>query len=270
MRLRGNEAVAAEATERRVYRSSEGAYVGGVCAGLADYYELDTIVVRILAILLAFLTFGAAVLVYLALWAHIPLEPERSVPYDVMPESAESSAFGCVDCTSGNADNRTSGIPVLARLAIAAGLMLLFLAVAMGVSPLVPGTSWWQFWPLCFLMVGLCLIIIPIRTRHEAIWHAAGIVLTSCAASMLPMSLGIVSWSTVVSAFSTMWPLVLAAAALFVYGVHSRRGVFVLGAAFCLVAFCALGIVFFAVPGEIETLLFYTPSGRMFRIAVVF
>lgn len=262
--------MAAEATKGRLYRSSEGAYVGGVCAGLAEYFELDTIVVRILAILLTFLTLGVAILVYLALWAHIPLEPGRSVPYDVMPESAESSAFGCVDCTQGMSDNRKSGIPVLARLAIAAGLMLLFLAVAMGVSPLVPGTSWWQFWPLCFLMAGLCLIIIPIRTRNEAIWHAAGIVLTSCAASMLPMSLGIVSWSTVGSTFSAMWPLVLAAVVLFAIGIYCQRNALIVSSAFCLVAFCVLGIVFFAVPGEVETLLFYMPSGRMFRIAVAF
>ena len=260
--------MAADVTEKKLYRAGDGAYVGGVCAGLAEYYELDAIVVRILAVLLAMLTLGMACLVYLALWARIPLEPEQKALFDVMPESAESSAFGCVDYSYDSSGNKKCGIPVLARLAVAAGLMLLFLVVALGVSPMVPGTEWWQFWPLVFLMTGLCFIIIPIRTRHEAVWHAAGIVLTSFSASALPMSLGIVSWNTVGYAFESFWPLVLAAVVLFVAGLYRKRGAYLLGAAFCLVAFCVAELMFCMVPGEMGSLFLYMPSGRKFFIYI--
>ena len=261
--------MATYATERRVYRVREGAYVGGVCAGLANYFELDTIVVRILAVLLAGLTLGIACLVYLALWARLPLEPESGAPYDVMPESAESNAFGCVDCFAGNDAEKAVGIPVLARLAIAAGLMIVFLAVAIGVSPLVPGTQWWQFWPVALLMTGLCFIIIPVRTHYEAVWHAAGIMVTAISASILPMSLGIMSWNTIPCAFERLWPLFALVVALFVIGLYRGTDALLLASAFCFVAFCLMGITLCVIPGELEALLLHMPSGHSVRIAVV-
>ena len=230
----------------------------------------STIVVRILAVLLTALSFGLAILVYLILWAHIPLEPEQSSLYEVTPESAESSAFGCVDCSPCDEDEARSGIPVLARLAVAAGLMVLFLAVSMNVSPLLPGTSWWQFWPLASLMAGLCLIIIPIRTKREVLWHVAGIVLTSVSASVLPMSLGVMSWNTVGCAFWAFWPLLLGAIVLCVVGLRYGHRAYLLGAAFCLVAFCVFGLVFCAVPGELESLFLSLPTGKMFKLEIGF
>ena len=259
--------MATYATERRVYRVREGAYVGGVCAGLANYFELDTIVVRILAVLLAGLTLGIACLVYLALWARLPLEPESGAPYDVMPESAESNAFGCVDCFAGNDAEKAVGIPVLARLAIAAGLMIVFLAVAIGVSPLVPGTQWWQFWPVALLMTGLCFIVIPVPMRFGFAWHALGIVVASVAAAMLPMSLGVVSWETFPYAFSQLWAVVVAAVALLVVGLYRRINAFVIVAAFLIAAFCLMSLLLFPVPGSVETLMINMPDGRSLRIA---
>lgn len=236
---------------------------------MAEYYEVDTIVVRILAILLAILTLGIAVIVYMVLYVCVPTAPLHEGPYDVKPESAESSAFGSVDLSAGYGAGRKHSISILARLAVAAGLMLLFLVVAMGVSPMVPGTKWWQFWPLCFLMGGLCLIIIPVRTSHEALWHFTGIVLATFSASILPMSLEIMSWSTVNRAISTLWPLVVAAIIFFAVGLIQKRDAYLFGAAFCLVLFCAMGFVFCVVPGETESLFFNSPNGRMVIIELL-
>ena len=260
--------MATYAKDRRLFRAREGAYVGGVCAGLADYYECDAIVVRILAILLAILTVGVACIVYVVMWARLPLESESEAPYDVRPESAESNAFGCVDCDL-CCGEKVVTIPVLARLAIAAGLMVLFLAVAMGVSPLVPGTQWWQFWPVALLMTGLCFIIIPIRTRREAAWHTAGIMVTALAASLLPMSLGIMSWATIVCAFENFWFLAILSIVLLVVGFYRENDALLLVAAFVFVAFCLMGITFCVIPGELESLFFYGPTGHHVRIAVV-
>ena len=255
--------------ERRLFRARETACVGGVCAGLADYFECDAIVVRILAILLGILTAGIACVVYVVMWARLPLESEMETPYDVRPESAESNAFGCVDCEPGCKADKEASIPVLARLAIAAGLMILFLAVAMGVSPLVPGTQWWQFWPLALLMTGLCLIIIPVRSRFEAVGHAAGIMVTAASASLLPMSLGIMSWGTIACAFERLWPLAVVVVALFASGLYRENAALLLASAFCFVAFCLMGITFCVIPGELESLLFYGPTGHHIRIAIV-
>lgn len=53
-------------------RSSSQRMLGGVCAGLAEYFNVDLNLVRAGAVLAAFVTGGAAVLLYLALWMLIP------------------------------------------------------------------------------------------------------------------------------------------------------------------------------------------------------
>lgn len=261
--------MATYATEKRLCRAREGAYVGGVCAGVADYCECDAIVVRISAVLLVILTLGVAGFVYVAMWARLPLESESEAPYDVRPESAESNAFGFVDCDPCCGGDKGVAIPLLARLAIAVGLMILFLAVAMGVSPLVPGTQWWQFWPVALLMVGLCLIIIPVCSRLETLWHVGGIAITAVSASLLPMSLGIISWATIICAFERLWPLALLIVVLFTVGLYRESDALLLASAFCFVAFCLLGLTFCVIPGELESLLFYGPTGHHVRISVV-
>lgn len=57
---------------RRVFRDSEDAVVGGVCSGLSHYFGWDPIILRILAVLLALVSFGSAALGYILVWALVP------------------------------------------------------------------------------------------------------------------------------------------------------------------------------------------------------
>lgn len=59
---------------RHLYRSRTDRYIGGVCGGLAKTYNWDPTLVRIVALLLI-LGMGSGLLVYLILWAIVPLEP---------------------------------------------------------------------------------------------------------------------------------------------------------------------------------------------------
>ena len=55
-------------------RSSTDKKIGGVCAGLADYFDLDPTLVRIVW-LLAVLFAGTGGLIYIILWIALPLAP---------------------------------------------------------------------------------------------------------------------------------------------------------------------------------------------------
>ena len=265
--------VATQAVEKRACRSRD-AYLGGVCAGLAEYYDLDPIVVRILTVLITIMTLGLGVLVYVILWVRLPLEDEAGVLYEITPESAESNTFGSVDCQTGRATRKdretdVDGASMLARLAVAVSIVLVFLIVAMNISPLVPGIELWQFWPVAFLVVGLCLIIIPIPTKHEAAWHALGIVLTSVSATIVPMALGMLSWSTVPNALSQAWLFIAAAAVLFIFGLYRDIEALPIVAAFFIVAFCLVALTMCASPGDVESLLFHMPDGSYLKISFV-
>lgn len=57
---------------KRLYRASkEDSIIGGVCAGIASHFDIDPVLVRLLAILVA-LAFGGGILAYLILWLIIP------------------------------------------------------------------------------------------------------------------------------------------------------------------------------------------------------
>lgn len=57
--------------EKRLIRSTSDRMVAGVCAGLADYFNLDPSLVRLLFVAFFFLG-GSAVLLYLILWIVMP------------------------------------------------------------------------------------------------------------------------------------------------------------------------------------------------------
>jgi len=57
---------------RRLYRDLDDRVLGGVCSGIADYFNIDRVVVRVLFALLPFLSFGAIIPIYIILWIAIP------------------------------------------------------------------------------------------------------------------------------------------------------------------------------------------------------
>ena len=61
---------------KRLYRSNRDVMLGGVAAGLAEYFNLDPTIVRLLFVLLALVSVGFPMaLVYIILWIVIPQAP---------------------------------------------------------------------------------------------------------------------------------------------------------------------------------------------------
>lgn len=60
------------APPKRLFRSKEK-MVGGVCAGLGNYFDIDPTIVRILFVVIAFAG-GASLLAYLIMWIIVPEE----------------------------------------------------------------------------------------------------------------------------------------------------------------------------------------------------
>ncbi len=67
---------AAYDSSRRLYRSRRNQVIGGVAAGVAEYFDIDPTIVRIAWALLG-MAWGTGVLVYLICWLVIPLNPNQ-------------------------------------------------------------------------------------------------------------------------------------------------------------------------------------------------
>lgn len=63
---------------KRLYRAAGDRYVAGVCGGVAEYFDVDPLLVRILWTASVFLG-GIGVLSYIAAWIIIPENPHQSV-----------------------------------------------------------------------------------------------------------------------------------------------------------------------------------------------
>ena len=90
---------------KKLYRSARDGMLGGVAAGIAEYFDIDPIIVRLAFVLFVFAG-GAGVIVYLIMWIVVPQAP--LVPYNMnanLPPQNQGTSGGSETNTSpgGNA-----------------------------------------------------------------------------------------------------------------------------------------------------------------------
>lgn len=61
--------------EKRLYRSRNDRMIAGVCGGLAEYFSIDPVLVRIIAAILLLPGGFPGLLPYLILWIVVPEKP---------------------------------------------------------------------------------------------------------------------------------------------------------------------------------------------------
>jgi len=83
---------------KKLYRSPREALVFGIAAGLAHYFQVDVVFVRLILVALAFLTgWWPTFLVYVAAVILVPIDPSqdtveaRQEPKDVTPPAEKPS-----------------------------------------------------------------------------------------------------------------------------------------------------------------------------------
>ncbi len=65
---------------RRLYRSADDRWIGGVAAGVADYFDVDPILVRVIWLVSVPLTGGLSLLAYIIMIIVVPLGPGEWYP----------------------------------------------------------------------------------------------------------------------------------------------------------------------------------------------
>ena len=56
---------------KKLYKSKKDKMIGGVCGGIAEHFNLDPSLVRIIAVLLL-IAYGTSVFIYILLWIILP------------------------------------------------------------------------------------------------------------------------------------------------------------------------------------------------------
>ena len=61
---------------RRLYRDKRTGIIFGVCSGIAEYFGIGTLLVRLIAVISLFFSAGLTVIVYLALTVLMRVKPD--------------------------------------------------------------------------------------------------------------------------------------------------------------------------------------------------
>ena len=62
---------------KKLYRSRSECWIAGICGGMAEYFKIDPVWIRLLFLVLL-LGFGITLIIYLIMWIIVPLEPPHS------------------------------------------------------------------------------------------------------------------------------------------------------------------------------------------------
>jgi phage shock protein C len=142
-----------------VKRSRSDRMIGGVCAGVAKYFELDPVIVRLLFVVLA-LAQGAGVLLYLVLLVVLPEEdaaaPATAAPAAGAPDGAPAPTAPAPHWTP---------VETRRRRGVLAGALLIALGAYLFVVNL--GLLWWWDWkfagPATLIAAGLLVLFCRLR-----------------------------------------------------------------------------------------------------------
>jgi phage shock protein C len=150
---------------KKLYRTVHNKVIAGVAGGLAEYFDLDVVIFRLLFVLLV-LFGGGGLLAYIVMWIVIP--PQTNV-YQYQsgqqePTAAPGNASGTTESSSPETNTSDAAAPVQKNNNTNASLVAGILLIAIGVLFLINRTMPWvnlsNLWPL-LLIIGGFLIIDP-------------------------------------------------------------------------------------------------------------
>ncbi len=156
--------------ERKLYRSRRERMISGVCGGIAEYFDVDPTLVRLVAVVVTLVSVGTAAIAYLVMTIVVPEEPLGSgegrgpavVPPPVPPSGTQSFAQGAPP----PAAPPPPGYPPMTgppptpprrptRGGITFGVVLVLVGLALLVGQFVPGLEFWRLWPLIIVAIGI-------------------------------------------------------------------------------------------------------------------
>lgn len=165
---------------KTLYRSASDQMLGGVCAGIADYFEIDPTVVRLVAVLLLLVGNAAILIAYVVLWVVVPEEPAAKGSPEVIAGAAPTGSPwtpgpdspppppppGVSPANSATSSGEpvahpvaTSGSGRSGRGPVWLGVALVFVGSVLLMQMFVPQVALWRFWPVIIIVAGIIMVL---------------------------------------------------------------------------------------------------------------
>ena len=139
----------------RLYRSRRVKVLGGVAGGLAQYFNIDPIIVRILFVVFT-LMHGMGLVLYIILWIVVPEEPfELAYPIKNDDKKTDDPS---AETSSMNFDGIPSEVKKSGSGRVIAGTILIALGVIFFADRFIPSFDFRDIVPVAFVLLGGLLI----------------------------------------------------------------------------------------------------------------
>lgn len=129
--------------------------IGGVCSGLADYFNMDVTIMRLLFVI-AFIFASFGFWFYIILWIVLPIgqrtiDNGQQSTVDSQSQRTESQE---TDGVTGNGQSRQ-----LKMKSIITGTVVILIGLLFLVNNFIPITWVWKLWPLILVVIGVVMIV---------------------------------------------------------------------------------------------------------------
>lgn len=138
--------------EKKLQRDTQHRVIGGVCSGLANYFDIDASLVRVL-FAIAFFVFSSGLWIYLLLWLVMPAATVGKT---------EASYYVSPDGTTEVSSEETTDVvkePIQNKGSLVAGLILIGIGALGLLNRYIPELNWSTAWPILLIVLGIFLII---------------------------------------------------------------------------------------------------------------
>lgn len=142
---------------RQLFRSRKNRMISGVCGGIAEYFDIDPVIIRGLFIISTF-AWGTSILAYIVLWIIVPDET-KAYAYNVTPPPPQdtASSFDDEDRAKKKENRRFAG-----------GIILIIIGALLFLDNMVSVSVFGHFWPVALIAFGIYILLKNNNTTREA------------------------------------------------------------------------------------------------------
>jgi phage shock protein C len=156
----------------RLYRSPDDRMLAGVAGGVAEMFDIDPSIIRIVWAVLIVVTGGLALLVYIVMAIVVPVRPLGVEPRQASGSGAASAAAAGWTAAPSAADparsaprsDRSDG----ARGALVGGLILIVIGGFFLVRELIPSVDFGFWWPTVAIGLGIVLVVLALMPSRRS------------------------------------------------------------------------------------------------------